>query len=120
MKKSILVLACVAIVPLAFAQTTTTEETVTKKGLLGSKTETTVTTTTDEGTVTTFTPGSRLVVKRVGVTEPVTYTLGKTVEYVDATGKVIDVKLIKPGARVHVYYDKDGNAEVVHRVVVDQ
>ncbi len=119
MKKSILILACAAIAPLAFAQTTTTEQTVTKRGLLGSKTVTTVTT-TDEGTVTTFTPGSTLVVKRVGVTEPVSFTLGKRVEYVDTAGKVIDVKLIKPGTRVHVYYDKDGSAEVVRRVVVDQ
>ncbi len=79
-----------------------------------------MTTTTDDGTVTTFTPGSRLVVKRVGLAEPVTYTLGKTVEYVDSAGRVIDVKMIKPGARVHVYYDRDGNAEVVRRVVVVQ
>ncbi len=121
MKKSILTLACVAMAPLAFAQTTTTtEETVTKKGLLGSKTETTVTTTTDEGVVTTFTPGSALVVKRVGVTEPVSYTLTKTVEYVDGAGKVIDASIVKPGARVHVYYDKDGTTQVVRRVVVNQ
>lgn len=107
--------------PLAFAQTTTTtEETVTKKGLLGSKTETTVTTTTDEGVVTTFTPGSALVVRRVGVAEPVSYSLTKTVEYVDAAGKVIDVSMIKPGAKVNVYYDGTGTTQVVRRVVVNQ
>ena len=63
MKKSILILACAAIAPFAFAQTstTTTESSTTKTNPVASTTETTTTTTSTDGTVTTFEPGARLV-----------------------------------------------------------
>ncbi len=121
MKKTILTLACAAIAPLAFAQTSTIKETtMTTETPLHSKTKTTTTTTSSEGTVTTFTPGETIVVNRVGVTDPISYVLGKTVEYVDRAGKTIEASLIKPGAKVHVYYDAEGDKQVVNRVVVDQ
>jgi hypothetical protein len=121
MKKSLLTLACVAIAPLAFAQTstTTTESSKTKSGPLGSKTETTTSTTSTEGTVTTFEPGKTIVVRRTGVTDPVTYTLGKTVTYVNRAGKTIEASMIKPGVPVHVYYDAPGSTTVT-KVEVDQ
>ena len=118
MKRTMLTLVCALIAPLAFAQTssTTTErKTTTGPGV----TTTDTTTTTSEGTVTTFTPGKTIVVKTTAG-EPVTYELGKTVRYVDKTGKEIKASMIKPGTRVHVYYDTTGNMQMVNRVVVEE
>jgi hypothetical protein len=122
MKKSILILACAAIAPFAFAQTstTTTEATTTKQNPVASTTETTTTTTSTDGTVTTFEPGKTIVVRRVGVTDPISYVLGKTVHYVNKAGAEIQASMIKPGARVHVYYDGTGETRTVNRVVVDE
>jgi hypothetical protein len=121
MKKSILILACAAIAPFAFAQTstTTTESSTTKNPVTTEETTTTTTTFTD-GTVTTFEPGKTIVVRKVGVTDPISYVLGKTVRFVNKTGAEIQASMIKPGARVHVYYDGTGETRVVNRVVVDE
>jgi hypothetical protein len=122
MKKSILILACAAIAPFAFAQTstTTTEATTTKTNPLKSTSESTTTTTSTDGTVTTFDAGKTIVVRKVGVTDPITYVLGKTVRYVNKAGAEIEASMVKPGARVHVYYDGTGETRVVNRVVVDE
>jgi hypothetical protein len=122
MKKSILILACAAIAPFAFAQTstTTTESTTSKTNPITSSTETTTSTTFTDGTVTTFEPGKTIVVRKVGVTDPLSYVLGKTVRYVNKAGAEIQASMIKPGARVHVYYDGTGETRVVNRVVVDE
>jgi hypothetical protein len=115
-RKTLLTLACAAVAPLAFAQTntTTTQTTATEPS-----TETTTTTTSTDGTVTTFEPGRTIVVRRVGVTNPITYTLGKSVQYVNKAGTEIEASTIRPGARVHVYYDGTGDTQVVNRVVVE-
>ncbi len=120
MKKSMITLACAMIAPIAFAQTstTTTEKTSTTAPVAGTTTTETTTTYTD-GTVTTYTPGKTIVVRKEGVTEPISYVLGKTVHYVNKAGREIDEHLIRPGARVHVYYDGTGSTQVVNRVVVD-
>jgi hypothetical protein len=68
--------------------------------------------------VSTFTPGKTIVVKRE-TGGPATYTLGKTVTYVNRSGKVIEASTIKPGIPVHVYYDTPGSTTVT-KVVVDQ
>ena len=120
MKKSILILACAAVAPFAFAQTsTTTTEKKTTDTPVSSKTETTTTTTSTEGTVSTFEPGKTIVVRKVGATEPLTYTLGKTVTYVNRSGKTIEASMIKPGIPVHVYYDSPGSTTVT-KIEVDQ
>jgi hypothetical protein len=118
MKRTLLSLTCALIAPLAFAQTstTTTEKTTTNEPGM-TKTETTTTTT--EGTVTTFTPGERIIVKTTAA-DPVSYMLGKTVHYVNKAGREIEAAMIKPGTRVHVYYDNTGDTQVVNRVVVDE
>jgi hypothetical protein len=118
MKTTILSLACALIAPLAFAQTstTTTEKSTTTKPTTATTTETTTTTT--EGTVSTFTPGKTIVVKTTAV-DPISYVLGKTVRYVNKAGTEIEASMVKPGARVHVYYDGTGETRVVNRVVVD-
>ena len=119
MKKSILILVCAAVAPLALAQTSTTTTTEKKTDTpVSSKTETTTTTTSAEGTVTTFEPGKTIVVRRTGVTDPVTYTLGKTVTYVNRKGKTIEASMIKPGTPVHVHYDAPGSTTVT-KIEVD-
>ena len=121
MKKSMITLACAMIAPIAFAQTstTTTEKTSTTAPVAGTTTTETTTTYTD-GTVTTYTPGKTIVVRKEGVTEPISYVLGKTVHYLNKAGREIDEHLIRPGARVHVYYEGTGSTQVVNRVVVDE
>jgi endonuclease YncB( thermonuclease family) len=130
MKKSMITLACAMIAPIAFAQTTTTTEqtttsapevsTTTTTAPVASTSTTETTTTYTDGTVSTFTPGKTIVVRREGVTDPISYTLGKTVRYVTRTGKEIKENMIRPGARVKVYYSGPENTRVVERVVVDQ
>ena len=119
MKKLIATLGLVAIAPFAFAQTatTTTEQTTTANPVTGS-TETTTTTTKSVGTVSTFTPGKTIVVKTSAV-DPVSYALGKSVTYVTRAGKTIEASMIKPGSKVEVMYDRNGNEMVVSRVIVD-
>ena len=118
MKKTLITLGCALVAPLAFAQTstTTTESTTTKPATSTTTTETTSTST--DGTVTTFTPGKTIVLKRT-TGGPVTYTLGKTVTYVDRSGKTIEASKIREGVPVHVYYDSPGSTTVT-KVVVDQ
>jgi hypothetical protein len=116
-----LILACAAIAPFAFAQTsTTTTESTTTKNPVATESTTTTTTTSTDGTVTTFEPGKTIVVRKVGVTDPISYVLGKTVRYVNKAGREIEASMIKPGATVHVYYDGTGETRVVNRVVVDE
>jgi len=103
-KKTINALACALIAPLAFAQTsTTTAEQMTS----GS------------GTVTTYEPGKIIVVGSENAPDTVSYVLDNTVRYVNKAGRQIDERRIKPGTRVHVYYDGTGETPVVNRVVVD-
>ena len=122
MKSTMIALACALAAPLAFGQTSTTTEqttTTTATAPVARTSETTTTTTYTDGRVTTFEPGKTIVVRREGVTDPITYTLGKTVRYVNKAGHEIKEHVIRPGARVHVYYDGDGDLRVVNRVVVD-
>ena len=118
MKKTIVTLACALVAPLAFAQTETTTTQSTATNPVTGSTQTTTTTTSSEGTVTTYTPGKTIVVKTTAV-EPISYTLGKTVRFVNRAGHEIKETMIKPGARVHVYYDGTGETRVVNRVQVD-
>jgi len=116
MKTMIIALACaLATAPLAFAQTsaTTTQQTTTTQ-----PTTTATTTTTASGTVTTYTPRKKIVVRSEG-TDPISYVFGKTVHYVDKAGRKIDEHLIRPGKRVIVHYTGEGERRVVHRVEVE-
>jgi len=118
MKKTILILAFSAAMPFAFAQTSSTS-TTTADTATGAST-TTTTTTNATGTVTTFQPGSTIVVRQEGMTDPVSYMLGKTVQYVNRAGKTIEASMIHPGVPVHVYYDNSGDTRTVTKVMVDQ
>ncbi len=101
-KKTIIAFACALVAPLAFAQTsrTTTE-------------------TTTQGTVTTYEPGKRIVVRTERESNPISYVLGKTAHYVNKAGRKIDEHLIKPGSRVIVYTSR-GEVHAAKRVVLDE
>ena len=104
-KQTINALACALIAPLAFAQTSTpsTEQP-----------------TRDSSTVTTFEPGEIIVVGSESGRDTFSYVFDDAVRYVNKAGKQIDERLIKPGSRVHVYYDNTGEPSVVNRVVADE
>ena len=104
MKKTIIAVICALIAPLAFAQTST---------------RTTETTTSTHGTVTTYEPGKRIVVRRERADNPISYALGKTVHYVNKAGREIDEHLIRPGTRVIVYGAR-GQTHAAERVIVDE
>lgn len=108
MKKLFLTLALTAAAPFVWAQT--------------SSTTTTTTTTEGSGTITTFTPGSAIVLKESS--GPRSYRFGKTVTYVTKSGKVLDEDTvrtrIKVGIPVHVHYVGEGDNMLVDRVIVDE
>ena len=121
MKKMVVTLACVLIVPLAFAQTSstgkgqkgqgaTTAETVTVTGTI-------VKMTTEEGAAASYQPTKTLVVREDSSNAPGTYVLKGPGHVVDKAGKVIQTA-IKPGARVRVYYVNEGDSRMVDHVVV--
>jgi hypothetical protein len=120
MKKTIVTLACALIAPLAFAQesSTSTTRTTSTDPVTGTS-ETTTTTTSTDGTVATFTPGKTIIVRRESGGEPIRYTLGRTVRFMNRAGHEIKESMIRPGARVHVYYEGTGDSQVVNRVVVE-
>jgi hypothetical protein len=114
-KKTISTLAFALIAPLAFAQTstTTTEQKTT--------TQRTTRTETTSGTVTTtYEPGKIIVVGSESGQDTFGFVLDKTVRYVNKAGRGIDENLIKPGTRIHLYYDDTGQIRMVNSVVVDE
>ena len=115
MKKLIIGLACAAVAPFAFAQTstTTTEQTTTTAPATTTSTSTTYT----SGTVTTYEPGKTIVVKdeREG---PVTFALKAPVRVVNRAGKVV-TRVLTPKDHVKVYYTGTGQTRVIEHVEVD-
>jgi hypothetical protein len=115
MKKLIIGLACAAVVPFAFAQTstTTTEQTTTT----APATTTTTSTTYTAGTVTTYEPDKTIVVRdeREG---PVSFALHAPVRVVDRAGHVIK-RALTPKDKVRVYYTGNGDTRVVEHVEVE-
>jgi hypothetical protein len=99
----------------AFAQTSTSSTTVATQP--NGVTETNATTTESFGTVTEFTPGDSLTLK-TEATEPMHYTFSKTVEYVNAHGKVIEASKIKKDSKVRVHFLKQGDNMVVDKVIL--
>ena len=115
MKKLIIGLACAAVAPFAFAQTsiTTTEQTTTAPATTTSTTSTTYT----AGTVTTYEPDKTIVVRdeREG---PVSFALHAPVRIVDRAGHVVK-RVLTPKDRVRVYYTGTGETRVVEHVEVE-
>jgi ABC-type Fe3+-hydroxamate transport system substrate-binding protein len=117
MKKSILILACAAIAPFAFAQTSTTTTEKTTTAPTSATTTSTESTTYSAGTVTTYEPGKRIVVK--GPQGPVDFVLGTTARILDGAGKIVTAPL-RADQKVRVYYTGTGEKRVVERVVVEE
>src|SRR4051794_32582263 len=117
MKKTIIGLICALVVPLAFAQTstTTTEETTTTKNPTTTTAPTTPTTYT-AGTVSTYEPGKTVVVR--GDEGPVSFALGTAARIVDGAGKVVTAPL-RAGQKVRVYYTGPTEHRTVERVIVE-
>src|SRR5438876_5698250 len=120
MRRTIIVLACAMVAPLAFAQTRTTktQQTTTTQPATTQMTTGAVAI----GTVTAFTPGqttvtppSPIVVQSSPDAKPMSYVLGRKVRYVDKDGRAIDPHLIRAGTRVHLDFDRRG---AVKRVLV--
>src|SRR5438093_9578714 len=107
MKKLLLSLALAAVAPFAWGQVSST---------------TTTTTTEGSGTITSYTPGSTIVLKET--TGPRTYRFGKTVTYVTRSGKVLDEDTVrtrvKVGVPVRVHYVGTGTNMMVDRVILEE
>ena len=87
-------------------------------GAIGAETVVTQTKqTTTNGTISSFEP-ERFIIKSETGPDAVTYSYGKTTQYVDEEGRVIARETIKPGAPVTVHYVRDGDRMVADRVVV--
>ena len=101
----------------AFAQTSTSSNTVATQP--NGVTETNTTTTESFGTVTECTPGQALVLKTEAA-QPMRYKFGKTVRYVTSDGRVIEASKIRKDSKVRVHYLKEGDDMLVDKVIVTQ
>ena len=108
MKKAVLSIALAIAAPFAWAQV--------------SETTTTTTTTEGSGTITSFTPGSTIVLKETA--GPRSYRFGKKVTYVTRSGKELDEATVrtrvKVGVPVRVHYMGEGDNLTVDRVILDE
>ena len=103
------------IAPLAFAQAVAKTSAVEHTGQL-QKAPTQITTGAVKiGTVTAFNPGQRpieaaspIVVQSSPDTKPVSYVLGKKVRFVDKDGRAVDPRMVRPGTRVQLGFDRKG------------
>ena len=124
MKKTLLTIALVVVASFAWGQSI-------RQPLMKTQdvpkppqqtTSTTTTATEDTGTITQYTPGSAIVLKETS--GPVHYRFGKTVTYVNRSGKVLDEKAvrtrIKVGIPVRVHYAGTGENKVVDRVILEK
>lgn len=142
MKQPILILACALLSPLAFAQTSPTEEENPTTEPVPKKVETTTAasaqsspteeenpvtapspkkaegTATASGTVLAFAADEMLVLKTT-TDDPMTFVLGKTA-YLDKAGNEIPSAMVKEGTQVQVTYDLNGEQMVVSRIVVSE
>jgi hypothetical protein len=122
MKKTIVTLACVLIVPLAFAQTSSTSKG--QKGQGATTTEpitvtgTTISMTTEEGAAASYQPVKTLVVREDSSNKAGTYVIRGPGHVMNKAGEPIRTA-IKPGIRVRVYYVNAGNSRVVDHVMVE-
>ena len=124
MKRIGILVVCVLIAPLAFAQTVAKTSAVEHTGQI-QKAPTQITSGAVKiGTVTAFNPGtpiepsSPIVVQSSPDTKPISYMLGKRVRFVDKGGRAVDPHMVRPGTRVELRFDRRGR--VAHVVVVEK
>src|SRR5215471_10807381 len=97
MKKIIVILGCVVIAPLAFAQPNSTDK---KQGITTAEpiqvTGTIIKTTTEEGAAASYQPAKTLVVREDNSSNPVRYVLNGRGHVVNKAGESVQTA-IKPG-----------------------
>ena len=122
MKKAIVTLACALVVPLAFAQTSSTGKGHKGQGATTTEaitvTGTFIKMTTEEGAAASYQPAKTLVVREDGSNQPGSYVLKGRGRVVNKEGEAVSTK-IRPGTRVRVYYANIGDSRVVDHVVVE-
>ena len=122
MKKMVVSLACVLIVPLAFAQTSSTGKGQKGQGAATVEpitvTGTIISMTTEDGAAASYQPVKTLVVREDSSNKPGTYVIKGPGHVMNKAGQPIRTA-IKPGTRVRVYYANIGNSRVVDHVMVE-
>jgi hypothetical protein len=120
MKRISIILVCALIAPLALAQAKRTKAQQTNTIQPAATLMTTGA--VKVGTVTSFNPGQRVVVRPTSIAvqstpdvKPMSYVLASKVRYVDKDGRAVSPSQIQPGARVQLGFDRRGR---VNRVVV--
>jgi hypothetical protein len=117
MKKTIVTLACCALLaPLVFAQTATKQGKTTTEPI--TVTGTFLKMTTEEGAAASYQPFKTLVVREDRSNIPGSYVLNGRGRVVNKAGEIIRTA-IKPGTRVRVYYINMGDSRVVDHVVAE-
>ena len=118
----IILLVCVMVAPLAFAQTVAKTSDVKHTGQIQKAPTQMTTGAVKIGTVMAFNPGQKpiepaspIVVQSSPDTKPVSYELGKRVRFVDKDGRAVDLRMVRPGTRVELGFDRRGR---VARVTV--
>lgn len=116
MKKTNVLLACLLIAPVAFAQPSETKnnQTTTQPITVTGKT---IKMTTEEGVTASYQPLRALVVREDRSRPPGRYVLDGPGHVLDEAGNVVQTR-IRPGARIRVYYVNTGASRTVDHVVL--
>ena len=125
MRRIIIFLACAMMAPLAFGQAPVANTSVAEHTGQTQHAATKITSgAVIVGTVTAFKPGLRnveprppIVVQSSPDTEPVSYMLARKVLFEDKDGRAFSPRLVRPGTRVQLGFDRSGK---VNRVIVVQ
>ena len=116
MKSTIVMLACLLLAPLAFAQPSstnkkqTTTEPVTVTGAV-------IKMTTEEGAAASYQPIRTLVIREDNSKNAARYVVNGRGHVLNKAGQVVQTA-IKPGARVRVYYANTSDVRTIDHVVV--
>jgi hypothetical protein len=116
MKKVIVMLGCLLLAPLAFAQPSstnkkqTTTEPVTVTGAV-------IKMTTEEGAAASYQPIRTLVIREDNSKNAARYVLNGRGHVLNKAGQAVQTA-IKPGARVRVYYANTSDLRMIDHVVV--
>jgi hypothetical protein len=119
----IMALACGLVAATAMAQTSTTV-TTTKDAAAGTAvTETSASTVSSAGTITTYTPGEDYLMFRSGpgtTGAPVRYYYGKDTTILDPEGRTVTWSAVRPDLPATVYYVKEGDRMLVRKIVLSK